>query len=54
MTFFSLAAAGGFLAVTKAANPGMNIRPLVMLLCGVALGCFIMTVLSGRKSDERQ
>jgi hypothetical protein len=49
MTFLSLAMAAAFIAVSKAANPGMNIRPMLLTLGGVALGCFIMMFVAGRK-----
>ena len=54
MTLASLAAAGAFIAAMKAQRPEMNIKPLVLMLCGVALGCFIMNILSGlsKKNDE--
>ncbi|MDR3279245.1 MAG: hypothetical protein LBT23_01925 [Synergistaceae bacterium] len=52
MTFFSLAAAGAFIAVTKAANPGINIKPILLMFGGIAIGCFIMTMLAGRKTDD--
>jgi hypothetical protein len=52
MTFLSIAAAGAFAALSKAADPALNIRPALMVLGGVALGCLIMTAVSGRKKDE--
>jgi hypothetical protein len=49
MTFLGLAAAGAFIAVSKAVNPGMNVKPQLMMLGGVALGCFIMIFVVGGK-----
>jgi hypothetical protein len=52
MTFFSLAMAGAFIAVSKAVNPGMNVKPLLMMLGGVTLGCFVMMFIAGRKRND--
>ena len=52
MTMISLAAAGAFLAVTKAKNPGMDVKPLVMMLGGVVLACVVMNFLSSRKKRD--
>jgi hypothetical protein len=52
MTFFSLALTGAFIAVSRAKNPGMNIRPIVTMFGAVALGCAIMTVVSRRRKDD--
>ncbi|MDR1138016.1 MAG: small integral membrane protein 8 [Synergistaceae bacterium] len=52
MTFLSLAIAGAFIAVSKTVNPEMNIKPVLMMFGGVALGCFILTFVVGRKRDD--
>jgi hypothetical protein len=52
MTFFSLAAVMAFIAASKAANPQMNIKPLLMMFGGVALGCFILAFCAGRKKND--
>ena len=54
MTLASLVAAGAFIAAMKVQRPEMDIKPLVLMLGGVALGCFIMNIISGRtkKNDE--
>ena len=54
MTVISLAAAGAFLAVTKAKNPGMDVKPLVMMFGGVALACVVMNFVSGRKKRDEE
>ena len=52
MTFFSLAMAGAFIAVSKAVNPGMNVKPVIMMFGGVTLGCFVMMFIAGRKRND--
>ena len=52
MTFFSLAMAGAFIAVSKAVNPGMNVKPVLMMLGWVTLGCFAMMFVAGRKRND--
>jgi hypothetical protein len=52
MTFFSLALTGAFIAVLRAKNPGMNIKPIVTMFGAVALGCAAMTLISRRKKDD--
>jgi hypothetical protein len=52
MTFFSLAMAGAFIAVSKAVNPGMNVKPMLVTLGGVTLGCFVMMFIAGRKKND--
>jgi hypothetical protein len=54
MTFASLAAVGAFIVVIKAMNPGANIKPILLMFGGAALGCLVMTVISGkiRKNDD--
>ncbi|MDR2779673.1 MAG: hypothetical protein LBB28_00945 [Synergistaceae bacterium] len=52
LTFLSLAMAGAFIAVSKAANPRMNVTPMLLMLGGVALGCFIMIFVAGRKRND--
>jgi hypothetical protein len=52
MTLASLAAAGAFIAIMKAKRPEMDIKPLVLMLGGVALGCFIMNIFSGRSKNN--
>jgi branched-subunit amino acid ABC-type transport system permease component len=52
MTFFSLALAGALIAVFRAKNPGMNVRPILTMFGAVALGCAMMTVISRRKKDD--
>ncbi|MDR1510508.1 MAG: hypothetical protein LBS53_12815 [Synergistaceae bacterium] len=50
-TFLSLAAAGAFIALSKTANPGMNVKPMLMMFGGVALGCFILSFVAGRNKE---
>jgi hypothetical protein len=52
MTFFSFALAGAFIAVFKAKNPGMNIKPILTMFGAVALGCAAMTFASRRRKDD--
>ena len=52
MTVISLAMAGAFIMVTKAKNPEMDIRPMVMMLVGVTLACVVMNFVSGRKRRD--
>jgi hypothetical protein len=49
MTFFGLALSAAFIAVSKARNPGMNIKPALTMFGAVALGCAVMTIISGKK-----
>ena len=52
LTLISLAMAGAFIVVTKAKNPEMDIRPMVMMFVGVALACVVMNFISGRKKRD--
>ena len=49
MTMIGLVAAGAFVALTKANNPEMDIKPMMMMVGGVALGCVVMNFISSRK-----
>jgi hypothetical protein len=48
MTFMSFTAAAAFMAVMKARNPGLDLKPVMLMFAGVAWGCFIMAVVGGR------
>jgi hypothetical protein len=52
MTFISLGMIGAFIAVSKAFNPSMNVKPIVTMFGCVALGCFILIFVSGRKKND--
>jgi hypothetical protein len=52
MTFMSLAAAAAFMAVMKARNPGLDLKPALLMFAGVALGCFIMAAIGGRAKKD--
>ena len=52
MTFFSLVLAGAFIAVFRAKNPGMDIKPILTMFGAVALGCAAMTLVSRRRKDD--
>ena len=52
MTVISLAAVGAFIAVVKAKNPGMDVKPLLMMFGGVTLGCAVMNLVSSRKRRD--
>ena len=52
MTVISLAMAGAFIVVTKAKNPEMDIKPMMMMFVGVALACVVMHFVSGRKKRD--
>ena len=52
MTMISLAAAGVFLAVTKAQNPEMDIRPMLIMYGSVAVACVVMNLVSNRRRRD--
>ena len=52
MTVISLAMAGAVIVVTKAKNPELDVKPMVMMLVGVALACVVMNFVSGRKKRD--
>jgi hypothetical protein len=52
MTFFSLALTGVFIAVFKAKNPEMSIKPIVTMFGAVALGCAAMTLVSRKRKND--
>ena len=52
MTVISLAAAGAFIAVTKAKNPGMDIKPMMMMFGSVVFACVVMNFISVRKRRD--
>ena len=52
MTMISLAMAGAFIVVTKARNPEMDVKPMVMMFGGVVLACVLMNYISGRKRRD--
>ena len=54
MTVISLAAAGVFIALTKANNPEMDIKPMVIMLGSVAVACTVMNFISGRKKRDKE
>ena len=49
MTVISLVAAGAFIVLTKANNPEMDIKPMMVMFGGVAFGCVVMNFISRRK-----
>ena len=52
MTAISLAAVGAFIAVTKAKNPGMDLKPMLMMFGGVTAACVLMHFVSNRKRRD--
>lgn len=52
MTLISLAAAGAFIAVTKAKNPGMDLKPILMMFGSVVAACVVMHFASNRKRRD--
>jgi hypothetical protein len=48
----SLALVAAFMAVSKAYNPALNIKPIIVMFGAVAVGCFVMTVISGRNRND--
>ncbi|MDR1966883.1 MAG: hypothetical protein LBQ36_09245 [Synergistaceae bacterium] len=49
LTFISLAMSAAFVAVTKAFNPGMDVKPALMVFGGMAAGCVILALAARRK-----
>jgi len=53
MTFVSLGIAAAFIAVIKAKNPGLDIKPTMLMFGGVAFGCVIMALMAAKaKKDD--
>ena len=52
MTVISLAMAGAFIVVTKARNPEMDVKPMVMMFAGVVLACVVLNFVSSRKRRD--